>query len=530
VNRLLFFILIIKTHLFCAQESFFQRQQNVFESASQNWLCQELHRVNPSHFLCNDQHQWSVPVSGSYSFCDQTINLSESDVSKFRELIFPGGNCTRYLDIIAMCDLYFPLYRKALQQHALHEDYAYLPVILSGNNQNYHSADDRSGLWALDYLTARRQHLRIDTLVDERNGGDFTTHAVAAYLAELNTRYERDHVKTITAYLFGVPSVASVTSGGASANFFDSMPEEYRLYFKLGAYLKSLIKSTRTTNQLNNCFDIFAQTEAVRFERPARIEALIQVLQLNEKQLRQMNSVYVGQFVQPDHNKVPFVMDKVAALKFEALADSVYNWQPPRQPVFQETDWEDHIITYRVRKGDSLGKIAARYDVSVKQLKSWNKLRSDKISKGQTLKIHTRKKISKPTKSEQVKQETTAQELPTANSENRPDPLVQADSLIQAGNYQEALAYLKSLEKTSSNKSRIESAIKLCEKKLQVSSSPAAPKPTEKSKVTYVVKSGDSLWSIAKKYKGVTEQDIMKWNKCSANIRPGQKLIIYPKK
>jgi LysM repeat protein len=53
---------------------------------------------------------------------------------------------------------------------------------------------------------------------------------------------------------------------------------------------------------------------------------------------------------------------------------------------------------------------------------------------------------------------------------------------------------------------------------------------TDKKKVTYTVKSGDSLWTIAKKYPGVSDKDIMKWNNCNENLRPGQKLIIYPKK
>ena len=45
--------------------------------------------------------------------------------------------------------------------------------------------------------------------------------------------------------------------------------------------------------------------------------------------------------------------------------------------------------------------------------------------------------------------------------------------------------------------------------------------------VTKEVKSGDTLWKIASKYKGVTPEEIMKWNKCGAKIRPGQKLKIY---
>lgn len=57
------------------------------------------------------------------------------------------------------------------------------------------------------------------------------------------------------------------------------------------------------------------------------------------------------------------------------------------------------------------------------------------------------------------------------------------------------------------------------------------PKPQQAStpigtKITYVVKSGDSLWAIGQKHK-VSDTDIMKWNNIGTNIRPGQKLIIY---
>lgn len=45
---------------------------------------------------------------------------------------------------------------------------------------------------------------------------------------------------------------------------------------------------------------------------------------------------------------------------------------------------------YRVKSGDVLGKIARRYKVTVRQLKQWNNLRSDRINIGQRLKIRTK--------------------------------------------------------------------------------------------------------------------------------------------
>ncbi|HNC97563.1 MAG TPA: LysM peptidoglycan-binding domain-containing protein [Myxococcota bacterium] len=43
--------------------------------------------------------------------------------------------------------------------------------------------------------------------------------------------------------------------------------------------------------------------------------------------------------------------------------------------------------TYTVRKGDTLGAIADRYNCTVEQLKAWNKLSSSTIYPGQKLKI-----------------------------------------------------------------------------------------------------------------------------------------------
>lgn len=513
-----------------AQNSFFQRQNSVFESASQNWLCKELHAVNARHFECSEQHQWTKPTTGSYSLFNTEIILTESDIRSCEELVFPNGNCLRYLDLIALCDLYFPLYRKSINAKSLHEDYIYLPLLLSGNNQNFQSPDDKCGLWAMDYLTARRQHLRIDTLVDERRGGDFTTHAALQYISELNIRYERDPFQTIMAYLYGVPFVSLLKEQFPNAPFSETVPEDQRMFFKFGAYLKSLIKSTRTANQLNTCFDIFAQSEAVRFDRALQFQALVKVLQIDETQLRQTNAVYTGDYIQPGYNKVPFVMDKVAALKFEALADSVYNWKPPQPLPPASDDWEEQVITYKVKKGDSLGKIASKYSVSIKQLKQWNKIRGDKISRGQILKIQTRKKVNKPKKDIESATDDPEPDLqPESVQPATENPMSRADSLMHAGKYQEAMDYLSSVLTDTSNKKQVENALSVCRKKLnQDRLTPHAP--SDKKKVIYVVKSGDSLWSIAKKHKGVTEQEIMMWNKCSSNIRPGQKLIIYPKK
>jgi LysM repeat protein len=49
-----------------------------------------------------------------------------------------------------------------------------------------------------------------------------------------------------------------------------------------------------------------------------------------------------------------------------------------------------HWVYYKVKSGDTLGKIARKYHTSVRQLKSWNNLKSDRIAIGQRLKVGKR--------------------------------------------------------------------------------------------------------------------------------------------
>jgi membrane-bound lytic murein transglycosylase D len=57
-----------------------------------------------------------------------------------------------------------------------------------------------------------------------------------------------------------------------------------------------------------------------------------------------------------------------------------------------------------------------------------------------------------------------------------------------------------------------------------------SPKNTPTGFVWYTVKSGDNLWSIARKYPGVTEQDIMRLNGMGDKLQPGMKIKVPTKK
>jgi membrane-bound lytic murein transglycosylase D len=488
--RLLIYLLVSACIGHASAQSRFDRMQaEVLEKSANQWLCMELKAVNPEYFNCSKQG-WLLPGPGKYALCDDTLVLTEEHTERFRNIWFPNGDCRRFLSVVAMADVYMPLFKRKVEQLSLHSDVAYMPVVLSGCNQHFQSGD-AAGLWAMPFLAARKQHLRVDTLVDERLGGDFTTDAAVKHFAYVLQVQREDYWRALVAYSFGASEVAALDSSIRGLSFMDAIRLEASDYLRFQAYTIRLLQGVHVDNQLTNCFDILGHFQPVIIDNPMQVEAIASVLKVDENRLRNSNPVYIGHVLVPGYRKVPFVLEDTLVGRFQLMKDSIARWRPVQ--IIKETEvWETTWVQHRVGKGESLGRIAAKYHVTVAQLKKWNKLRGDKIRNGQVLKIEQRRRVVRKEIENQNENEKVNEKEATVKAVENPVPGPQsptANSNSSAG---------------------------------QPSSTASRPSPSK----YYTVKRGDSLWSIAKKYPGVTEQDLMKWNKCGENIRPGQRLVI----
>jgi membrane-bound lytic murein transglycosylase D len=464
-----------------AQVSFDRSESDVLKSSSEQWLCRELKAVNPAFFNCQ-KREWKLPNTGRYDLFGDSITLSSEQVTRYERIWFPEGDCRIFLSVVAIADVYMPLFKRKAELLSLHSHVAYIPVIVSGCNQQFREGDV-AGLWALGYLAARKEHLAIDTLVDERLGGDFTTDAALNHFRYMLKAHGNDYWKAIIAYRYGPSELPSIDQIRTATPPLSKSNSDAAEFLRFMAYTIRLFKSVHLDNQLNNCFDILGHYQAIQFEKPLRVEAISKVLALDENRLREINPVYTGAYLIPGYRKVPFVLEDTIMGRFRLMLDSISRWQPVQQKI-EAIRWETDWISHRVAKGESLGRIASKYSVSISQLKKWNHLRNDKIRKGQVLKIEKRKKVV------DVKPATSSEQISTVES---------ADTIP---------------------KNKITPAPKTANQ------SKADKQQSRTKNRYYTVKQGDSLWSIAKKYPGVTENDLMRWNNCNANIQPGQKLII----
>lgn len=163
----------------------------------------------------------------------------------------------------------------------------------------------------------------------------------------------------------------------------------------------------------------------------------------------------------------------------EAVVKSLANYT--NVPYYKEGESQE---IYTVKKGDSLWKIANKYNTTVEKLKSANNLKTNTLSVGQKLVIPS---IS-------------------VSPEVSDTYIVQkGDSLWSIANkFNMTVSELKNLNNLTNNLLSIGQVLKIKDS-------------YNNGKTTYTVQKGDSLWVIANKY-GITTEELKSYNNLTSNL------------
>ena len=163
----------------------------------------------------------------------------------------------------------------------------------------------------------------------------------------------------------------------------------------------------------------------------------------------------------------------------EAVVKSLANYT--NVPYYKEGESQE---IYTVKKGDSLWKIANKYNTTVEKLKSVNNLKTNTLSVGQKLVIPS---IS-------------------VSPEVSDTYIVQkGDSLWSIANkFNMTVSELKNLNNLTNNLLSIGQVLKIKDS-------------YSNGETTYTVQKGDSLWVIANKY-GITTEELKSYNNLTSNL------------
>ena len=177
------------------------------------------------------------------------------------------------------------------------------------------------------------------------------------------------------------------------------------------------------------------------------------------------------------------------------------NTQTPITPEVPQSN------TYTVKSGDSLYAIARNFNTTVDDIKKLNNLTSNNLSLGQKLLI--------PTNNTET---PTTPQVPQSNTYT----VKSGDSLYAiARNFNTTIDAIKTLNNLTSNNLSLGQKLLIPTNNTETPTTPQVPQSN-----TYTVKSGDSLYAIARNFNTTVDAIKTLNNLTSNNLSLGQKLLI----
>lgn len=295
---------------------------------------------------------------------------------------------------------YFPIFESALERYGVPLELKYLPVIESALNARATSRAGAAGLWQFMVGTGRLYGLEINSLVDERRDPLKSSDAAARYLRDLYNIYHDWHL-VIAAYNCGPGNVAKAVryAGGGKKDYwqiYPYLPRETRSYVPIFIAANYVMNYYDKHNMCPVEPTVTVATDTIMVDKRINLQQVADILDISMEELRFMNPQYrqdiVPGNIKPYSLVLPFnqvgdYMDNRDTIPLHRAAELVAN-RAQVQPASYNPSGNGQLIYYKVRSGDTLGGIAARYHCTVNQIKRWNGLRGTMIRVGQRLKIY----------------------------------------------------------------------------------------------------------------------------------------------
>lgn len=401
----------------------------------------------------------------------------------------------RYM--MAMADLYFPVFEQILDQYNLPLELKYLAVVESALNPRALSRVGAAGLWQFMLPTGKLYGLEINSLIDERLDPIASTHAACRYFKEMYATFGDWHL-VLASYNCGPGNVnKAIRRAGGRTDFWDIfpyLPKETRSYVPLFIAATYIMTYHCEHNLCPMQTSLSIASDTVMINQMLHLEQISDVLKVDMELLRTFNPQYKREIIPGNIKPCVLKLPVAATYAYINSQDTIGLYRAEEllgdnKPVNASTDSEGQTnystketIKHTVESGENLYIIANRYGVTAQNIRKWNRLRSNRVPRGKKLIIHL---------------DNGGVTYAAKAEDNRQGADV---TTVVKKNDSPSASVSQSSDKKSSSK---------------------------KKYVSYKVKSGDSLSRIARKYPGVTVAKIQSVNRLrNSKIHPGQILKI----
>ena len=394
------------------QEELFDYTDDVTDSLLTIWYLHRQLRETPQNEYNMDSVRFTSGVPDQVLIerlqkMNSFIQLPYNETVKNYMILYSEKMPTRMGQILGLAKYYMPIFEEAFCKYGLPLELKYMAIIESALNPVAVSRVGATGMWQFMHSTARNYGLRIDSYIDDRMDPVASVDAAARYLRDAY-RIFGDWSLAISSYNCGSGNVNKAIKRAGRRDFwsvYQYLPRETR------GYVPAMVGAMYAVNyakeyglepapvQMPEHVDTFMVNKNLHFRQVS------EVLGIPIDDLRDLNPQYYKDIVPGNQGAQVFRLPFNYSNAFLDSQDTIYKYkaaemfsgsvdvgrpQPATARQAAARSGGGEWTYYKVRRGDNLGKIAARYHTTVKNIKSWNGLKSDRIREGQRLKVGRR--------------------------------------------------------------------------------------------------------------------------------------------
>ncbi len=376
--------------------------------------------------------------------------------------------------VLGLAEYYFPMFEEVLAKYNIPLELKYLAVIESALNPNAKSKAGAMGLWQFMYRTGLLYGLEVNSYIDERSNPDKATEAAAKYLSYLYKMYNNWHL-ALAAYNAGPGNVnKAIRRSGGKTDYWELrpyLPKETAGYVPAFIAVNYVMNYHKEHNIYPNKPKYFNyEVDSINVRAQISFQQISNVLGISIDDLRFLNPQYIKDIIPYREQGYVLYLPKKYLGTFMVNENLIKNFSRPEQG-------PDSVVV-----ASSLGASLGTPNNEPKETKV----------------VHTVKK---------------GEYLSTIARIYK----VRVSDIVEWNKLKSNYVYV-------GQKLTIYTDGRTAPAPLTADNKPASQK---NSHIIHVVKAGETLFAIAKKY-NVTVEQIQRWNniKNSNSINVGDKLII----
>jgi membrane-bound lytic murein transglycosylase D len=303
--------------------------------------------------------------------------------------------------LLGISELYFPIIEEEIDRIGVPHELKYLPIIESALNPKATSRMGAKGLWQFMFTTGKLYGLKANNYIDERFDPAKSTTAALLYLKDLYDMFQSWEL-AIAAYNCGPGNVKkAIKRSGGSTDFwkiYPWLPRETRGYlpgFIAASYIMTYYEDHGICPMEP---ELPIATDTIHVNKNLHFGQIAEVCGVDIEEIRALNPQYLKDIIPGENETYVLRLTNNTTTKFVENEDTIYKHNAdkyfPQVNIekmlkdAKENNGEGNLIRHKIKNGETLGAIAIKYKVSVKQLMKWNGLHNSNIRAGKYLKIY----------------------------------------------------------------------------------------------------------------------------------------------